>query len=157
MQILLYTVSVNKCKCRGIQMKIGEQIKKIRTEKKISVDYIAKELGVSKTTIYRYEDSSIEKIPVNLFDKLCTILGVTPAELMGNAPAKDIAEAQELPKSFDNAQDAMAFILKTPTLAAFGGYDPESMDDETIISFANEILKQLEFVVYKYKSSNYEK
>lgn len=135
-------------------MNIGERIKKIRTEKKISVEHIAKELGVSKTTIYRYEDSSIEKIPVNIFDKLCNILDVTPAELMGNAPSKEDTDSEPLPHSFDNARDAMAFILKTPTLAAYGGYDPANMDDETIISFANEILQQLEFVVYKYKSQN---
>ena len=130
-------------------MKIGEQIKKIRKSKKISVDHIAKELGVSKTTVYRYEDSSIEKIPVNHFNKLCEILSVTPSVLMGNEPS-DVTN--ELPKSFDNARDAMAFILKTPTLAAYGDYDPSTMSEETIISFANEILKQLEFVVYKYKS-----
>lgn len=133
-------------------MNIGERIKAIRTEKKISVDYLARELGVSKTTIYRYEDSSIEKIPVGIFDKICNLLGVTPAELMGNAPSKDTSAMDALPHSFDNAQDAMAFILKTPTLAAFGGYDPNSMDDDTIISFANEILRQLELVAYKYKS-----
>ena len=50
-------------------MTIGERIKKIRKEKHIPVEYIAKELGVSKTTVYRYEDSSIEKIPLQTFDK----------------------------------------------------------------------------------------
>ena len=65
-------------------MTIGERIKKIRKSKKISVEALAKELGVSKTTIYRYEDSTIEKIPVDVFDKLCTLLDVTPSQLMGN-------------------------------------------------------------------------
>lgn len=131
-------------------MTIGERIKAIRQSKKISVDAIAKELGVSKTTIYRYEDSSIEKIPVNVFDKLCSILGVTPAELMGNTmtePEKNIF----IPEKFVNAQDAMEFLIKTPTLAAYGGYDPESMSDETIVAFANDILHQLVLVSYKYK------
>lgn len=131
-------------------MTIGERIKNIRKEKKISVDYIARELGVSKTTIYRYEDSSIEKIPLQIFDKLCDLLGVSAAELMGNAPASD--SVPRLPESFDNAQDAMEFIIKTPTLAAFGGYDPTSMSDETIVEFANEILQQLKLVSYKYKN-----
>lgn len=130
-------------------MTIGERIKEIRKTKKISVDYIAKELGVSKTTIYRYEDSTIEKIPVNIFDSLCIILGVTPAELMGNVMSP---KAPELPNEFSNPQDAMEFILKTPTLAAFGGYDPKSMSDETIVEFANEILQQLKLVSYKYKN-----
>ena len=131
-------------------MTIGERIKKIRKEKHISVDYLAKELGVSKTTIYRYEDSTIEKIPVNTFDKLCVILDTSPAELMGNTNINTFPP--ELPSEFLNAQDAMEFILKTPTLAAYGGYDPSSMSDETIVAFANEILQQLQLVSYKYKN-----
>lgn len=130
-------------------MTIGERIKDIRTSKKISVDYLARELGVSKTTIYRYEDSTIEKIPVKIFDQLCLLLNVTPAELMGNTHNSSRAE---LPTEFQNAQDAMEFILKTPTLAAFGGYDPSTMSDETIVDFANEILQQLKLVSYKYKN-----
>ena len=131
-------------------MTIGERIKQIRKTKKISVDYLAKELGVSKTTIYRYEDSMIEKIPVRIFDQLCILLEVSPAELMGNTITNP--EKPELPAEFHNAQDAMEFIIKTPTLAAYGGYDPESMSDETIVAFANEILQQLKLVSYKYKN-----
>lgn len=132
-------------------MTIGERIKAIRKAKKISVDYLAKELKVSKTTIYRYEDSTIEKIPINIFDQLCILLDVTPAELMGNTVT---SEKSELPTEFRNAQDAMEFILKTPTLAAYGGYDPLSMSDETIVDFANEILQQLKLVSYKYRNTD---
>lgn len=131
-------------------MTIGERIKTIRKSKKISVDTIANQLGISKTTIYRYEDSTIEKIPLQVIEKLSEILGVRLAELTGNGPDKK--ETSELPVAFDNAQDAMEFIIKTPTLAAFGGYDPESMSDETIVEFANEILQQLKLVSYKYKN-----
>ena len=136
-------------------MSIGEKIKEIRTTKKIPVEYLAKQLGVSKTTLYRYENSSIEKIPVRIFDQLCVLLGVTPAELMGNHPTN--SEQPELPTEFRNAQDAMEFILKTPTLAAYGGYDPNRMSDETIVNFANEILQQLKLVSYKYKNMNTER
>lgn len=132
-------------------MTIGERIKEIRKAKKLSVEYLANELGVSKTTIYRYEDSTIEKIPVNIFDQLCILLGVTPAELMGNTM---VSGKPELPTEFKNAQDAMEFILKTPTLAAYGGYDPSTMSDETIVDFANEILGQLKLVSYKYKNTD---
>ena len=131
-------------------MTIGERIKNIRKSKKISVEFLAKELGVSKTTIYRYEDSTIEKIPVKIFDRLCILLDVTPAELMGNKSTHP--EKTELPTEFRNARDAMEFILKTPTLAAYGGYNPDNMSDETIVDFANEILQQLKLVSYKYKN-----
>ncbi len=131
-------------------MTIGAKIKEIRKRKKISVESLAKQIGVSKTTIYRYEDSTIEKIPVQIIDKLCITLGVTLAELTGNEI--DNKNVSQLPSFFDNPQDAMEFIIKTPTLAAFGGYDPDSMSDETIVAFANEILQQLKLVSYKYKN-----
>ena len=131
-------------------MTIGERIKKIRKEKKISVDYLATELGISKTTLYRYEDATIEKIPIKVFDRLCVLLDVSPAELMGNEPSEPVP--LKLPTEFKDARQAIEFLIKTPLLAAYGGYDPDSMSDETIVKFANEILHQLEIVSHKYKN-----
>ncbi len=79
--------------------------------------------------------------------------GTTPAQMMGNVPEKtvDIKSGNDLPVNFDNPKDAMEFLLKLPTVAAYGGYDPSKMDDETMVAFANEILQQLQLVSYKYK------
>ena len=129
-------------------MKIGERIKEIRKARGLSVEEVAERLDVSVSTLYRYENSSISKVPIDVIDKLCSILGVTTGELMGNS---EPADGDELPTSFVNAEQAMAFMLKMPVLAAYGGYDIESMDDATIVEFANEILTQLKLVSYKYK------
>lgn len=135
-------------------MELGQRLREKRKEKKISAEYLAKELGVSVSTIYRYEDSSIVKIPVSTFEKMCDILGTTPAEMMGNAPEishnKSDNDAR-LPDTFENPKEAMEFLLKLPTVAAYGGYDPSKMDDETMVAFANEILQQLQLVSYKYR------
>jgi transcriptional regulator with XRE-family HTH domain len=130
-------------------MTIGERIKAKRKEKKLSVDYVAKELGVSVSTVYRYEDSTIEKIPVKVFNKLCQIFETSASELMGNDNGNNVD--MELPMEFENPRDAMEFMLKMPTLAAYGGYNPDNMSEETIVEFANEILQQLKLVSYKYK------
>ncbi len=129
-------------------MKLGERIRARRKELKISVEELAKQLGVSVSTVYRYEDSSIEKIPVHVFDKLCEALQISASELLGN---KVESTMPELPEDFQNAQEAMEFMIKIPSLAAFGGYDPKEMDEETIVEFANEILQQLKLVSYKYR------
>ena len=131
-------------------MKIGERIRKYRQEKGISVETMAKMLQVSHTTVYRYEDASIEKIPFDVFNRICEILDVTPGELLGHERKKK-EEHKPLPAAFDNAQDAMEFILKTPTIAAFGEYDPKKMSEETMVAFANDILQQLKLVSFKYK------
>ncbi len=130
--------------------RIGDRIKEIRKQRKMSVEEVADRLGISLSTMYRYENSSISKIPIEIIDKLCTVLGTTTRELMGNG--QSVSTGDELPSSFANAEDAMAFILRMPVLAAYGGYDLDKMSDETIIEFANELLGQLKLVSYKYRS-----
>lgn len=130
-------------------MNIGDRIKDIRKQRQLSVEEVAEKLDVSVSTLYRYENSSISKIPIEVIDKLCTVLGTTTKELMGNSEDGD--PTIELPNSFANASEAMAFILKMPVLAAYGGYDLSKMDEATIVQFANEILDQLKLVSYKYK------
>ncbi len=130
-------------------MKLGERLKAKRKEKNISAEYLAKQLGLSVSTIYRYEDSSILKIPVSTFEKMCSILETTPAKMMGNAPESE--DNNTLPDTFNDPKEAMEFLLKLPTIAAYGGYNPQKMDDKTMLAFANEILQQLQLVSYKYK------
>ena len=71
-------------------MDLGKRLKAKRKEKNISAEYLAKELGISVSTVYRYEDSSILKIPVSTFEKMCDILGTTPAQMMGNISEKTV-------------------------------------------------------------------
>ena len=137
-------------------MKIGEKIKELRKQKGLSVEEVADKLGVSVSTQYRYENASITKIPIDVIDKLCKILDTTTGELMGTSSSSD-SNNSEMPMKFDSASDAMTSILKMPMLAAYGGYDLESMDDETMKNFANEILGQLRLVSYKYKDNNEKK
>ena len=100
-------------------MDLGKRLKAKRKEKNISAEYLAKELGISVSTVYRYEDSSILKIPVSTFEKMCDVLGTTPAQMMGNVPEKtvDIKSGNDLPVNFDNPKDAVKFHLQMPPLS----------------------------------------
>ena len=128
-------------------MSLGSRIKEIRTMKNVSVDELAQRTGVSRATLYRYENSSIKKIPVEILEKICSALEITPSNLINDLPDS----VPTLPESFGNPQEALKFILKTPSLAAYGGYDLSQMDDDTILEFANEILTQIKLVSYKYR------
>ena len=61
----------------------GQRIKERRKQLEMSADDVAAELGVSRSTIFRYENGQIEKIPANVLEKLAVILRTTPAYLMG--------------------------------------------------------------------------
>ncbi len=128
-------------------MTVGERIKKRRKEMGISSQVLAKKLEVSPSTLYRYETSGIEKIPMHIMETLCRELSTPPAQLMGNDPGSNEAA---LPASFSSPTEAMEFIIRMPMLASYGGYDPESMSEEEIVSFANDILEQLKLVSFKY-------
>ena len=56
----------------------------------------------------------------------------------------------ELPNEFKTAEDAISFLLKQPTLVAFGGYDLSKLSNNELIDFANDILQQIKIVSYKY-------
>ncbi|MCR5432511.1 MAG: helix-turn-helix transcriptional regulator [Lachnospiraceae bacterium] len=131
-------------------MNIGKNIKEIRKKRGYTLEEVAEKLGISISTLSRYESSQITKIPLGIVDGLCTVLGTTTQELMGNSGS--VLPKEELPSIFDNAEEAMAFVIKLPILAAYGGYDVKNMSDETVIQFANEILGQLKLVSYKYKT-----
>lgn len=54
-------------------------------------------------------------------------------------------------EQFTTPQAAMQFILKQPAIMGFGGFDANKMSDKELIDFANELLKQLKLVSYKFK------
>jgi transcriptional regulator with XRE-family HTH domain len=64
-------------------MKIGERIKALRNEKKMTLEEVAKMIGTSRQTIQRYESGLISNIPSDKIEKLAMAFRTTPAELMG--------------------------------------------------------------------------
>lgn len=77
-------------------MTTGERIKELRKEKGITAEDLAKDLGVSPATIYRYEKGDIEKVPVDVLKGIAVSLGTTPEYLMGWADRKELSEDDEL-------------------------------------------------------------
>nr|WP_314462949.1 helix-turn-helix transcriptional regulator [uncultured Clostridium sp.] len=61
----------------------GQRIKKRRKQLEMSADDVANLLGVSRSTIFRYENGYIEKVPANILEKLAEILKTNPAYLIG--------------------------------------------------------------------------
>lgn len=53
--------------------------------------------------------------------------------------------------SLNTPAEAMKFILQQPAIMGFGGFDIKKMTDEEIMDFANELLRQLQLISYKYK------
>ena len=77
-------------------------MKERRKSLKISVDEVAKVLGVSRATVYRYENGDIEKIPSKYLEPIAHALETNAAHLMGGAAEKALKEARECFKISNN-------------------------------------------------------
>ena len=64
-------------------MDINEKIKQRRLELNLSLEDVAKALGVNKSTILRYESKSISKMPIASIPPLAKVLKCSPEYLMG--------------------------------------------------------------------------
>lgn len=68
---------------------ISELIKRRRKELKISVDELAKRIGKDRSTVYRYENGDIGKMPMELLAPMVEALELTPQQLFSSIMAKN--------------------------------------------------------------------
>lgn len=67
---------------------IGSRIKQTRVEKGLSLEDVAKKVGVAKSTIQRYEAGAIEKIKLPVIESIAKELKVNSAWLLGKEEDK---------------------------------------------------------------------
>lgn len=64
-------------------MIVGERIRARRKAVGVSADKLAEAIGVSRSTIFRYENGAIEKLPLDILVPIAAALFTTPEYLMG--------------------------------------------------------------------------
>ncbi len=62
---------------------IGLRIKELREKHQISVDELARRIGKSRATVYRYENNEIENLPYTILVPIANALHTTPTYLLG--------------------------------------------------------------------------
>lgn len=78
-------------------MTFGERIRNKREHLEISQTDLAKKIGVSKQTLYKYETNIITNIPSNIIENIASILNVSPAILMGWETEQTTIQKYSLP------------------------------------------------------------
>lgn len=64
-------------------MNVGDRMKSIRKQQGIRADQLAESIGVSRSTIFRYEKGDIEKMPIEVVANVASSLHVSLIDLMG--------------------------------------------------------------------------
>lgn len=73
----------------------GERIVELRERRGIGQTDLAERAGISKQTLYKYENDIVTNIPSDKVEALAAALNTAPAYLMGWQPEDDPKEAQK--------------------------------------------------------------
>ncbi|KNF10066.1 putative transcriptional regulator [Gottschalkia purinilytica] len=124
-------------------MSIGRNIKKYRKERKLTQKDLSKMANISRSYLADVENERYNPSLIVL-NAIAESLNINTSQLL------DGVDSKESPQ-FETPEEAMEFILKQPAIMGFGGFDINTMDDDQILDFANELLRQLKLISYKYK------
>lgn len=101
----------------------GERIKRKREELNISQTDLANQVGISKQTLYKYENDIVTNIPSDVIEKLAKKLECDPAYIMGwedvvaEYDSRDVDRAIELyaryAKAIPEIRSAVDSLLKS--------------------------------------------
>jgi transcriptional regulator with XRE-family HTH domain len=63
-------------------MTMGQRIRDLRKEHKMTQDELGKHLGVGRSAILKYEKGEVENLPRSSIEKMALLFGVSPSYLM---------------------------------------------------------------------------
>lgn len=133
-------------------MCLAKNLKFLRLKHNFSQDEIAEKFGYkSYTTVQKWE-MGVAEPSVDKLRELAKLYNVSMNDLLTRDLEQD-GESFDLsiPAHFENAQEAMEFIIRQPMVANFGGYDLDLMSDEEIMDMAEDLADMLKIMAKKHK------
>ncbi|WP_304508581.1 helix-turn-helix domain-containing protein [Anaerotignum sp.] len=98
-------------------MDVGQRIRACRKKRGLTVDELAERLEKNRATVYRYENGTIENLPITILEPIAKALDTSPAYLMGwtenSSPTtdKDGIPALETKETFTPTEHELEVIL----------------------------------------------
>lgn len=118
-----------------IDMTIGEKITKYRQKDDMTMAELAKVLGVTAQTIYKYEHDIITNIPSSKIELLCKAFKIEPWELLGWAPPKDFTP------SYNKETGMLTIPFISQKLSA--GFGEEELPEECLTVKTIDVLSSM--------------
>lgn len=122
-------------------MTIGERIKEYRINFQLTQEELAKKIGSTKQTIYKYENNIITSIPLEKVALIAKAFGIAPMELMG----WDMTSLKKSEKSEEGFYSILSDIFTSVTKINTEGDISEYLiqtDSSTNLILSEETLYQ---------------
>lgn len=131
---------------------MGQRIRAKRDELQLSQDKLAEKLNMKRTNIANYEAGRVIP-PGNVLAEMAAIFNTSSDYLLGISNDPSSSEPTEMPlipEEFTDPEKAREYV-NSHQIFGSNGFDADRLDDDQILAFANELLKQMELLSYKYK------
>lgn len=122
-------------------MNTSEIIKMLRIQNNMTQEELGERIGVKKSAIAKYESGRVENLKRSTIEKLANIFDVSPTYLLGMSNEKEVTELH-----FTDPTEAFKYILDTPLMMAYGGYDVRKMTNQELVDFANEMADYAKYI-----------
>ncbi|BDR64446.1 transcriptional regulator [Clostridium tetani] len=120
---------------------------------------LAKKAGIPQSSLHDILSGKIKNPTGERLKAIADALGVsvneffdgenieTPKEKTDKSIKEDLPV---IPEEFTKSDEARAYVDKHQIFGA-NGFDSDKLSDDEILEFANELLKQMELISFKYK------
>lgn len=156
---------------------LGDNIKKIRKDKNLSVNNLSKLSGVSLGYMSDLENNNAQNPTMDKLKAIATALNVEVEDFFKSEPLseerlKELDESLDkesqkieyethndkkittsldiIPEEFINPEEARSYISKHKIFSS-EGFNVNKLSDDEILEFGNALLEQMKMVSYKYK------
>lgn len=110
-------------------VKIGKRIESARTELNLTQEDLAKELGLNKSTIQRYETGQIKKIKLPVIHAMAKILNVNPSWLSDQSDNREAVKPVNSNAEFLSKNEIRIIPVFETVSAGFGAYASNEIID----------------------------
>lgn len=138
---------------KGVK-KLGlkENIKYFRTKCDMTLEEVAKYLGISKPTVQRYESGVIKNIPPDKIKQLSELFNITPSELYGwDEMYPDAAIEANAFKEFVKYLNSLNYNVVTLSDSIVITYEGKSitLSEEEFTKLQEESKKTIQYSLWK--------
>ena len=71
----------------------GDRIREMRLQNDMTLDEVAKSLGINRQAVYKYEHGIVTNIPLENLEKMAALFGTTPEYLSGWSDNDPVVES----------------------------------------------------------------
>lgn len=132
----------------------GTFLKEMRIERDLTLDDVGSKIGVTKQTLYKYENNIVTNIPSDKIEALAKLYNISPAKIMGWQQETDSELTRKDEREIESDLEDMMNFISSATYSGDDGIEDMEAFKATIKA---AMIQAKKIAKKKYTPKNYRK